>query len=199
MADALLPEPHADLGLARDAGRCPTDRWSRRLACLPVLRAVLRSGDLCLGAGSSCSASHGRRSNDGVDNYDERGLHRVSVLSLVAAPRAAAGGLLRKVAWSWAGVPSGPLGWVSAKWTMPVLHGPIYPVMASALELTPEDDLLEVACGSGVFLAEHAGSAHFVAGLDLSDVQVHLARRRLAARIVAGTAEIIKGDVGALP
>jgi SAM-dependent methyltransferase len=82
---------------------------------------------------------------------------------------------------------------------MPVLHGPIYPVMASALELRPDDDLLEVACGSGIFLDQHAGPVHFVAGLDLSDIQVDLARRRLAARIAAATAEIVKGDVSALP
>jgi SAM-dependent methyltransferase len=106
---------------------------------------------------------------------------------------------LTKVAWSWAGVPSGPLGWVSSHWTMPRLHGPIYPVMAEALDLRPEDDLLEVACGSGVFLAHHAGHVGHIAGIDLSDVQIDLARRRLAARIAAGTAEIVKGDAADLP
>lgn len=121
------------------------------------------------------------------------------VSSLVVGSRARAEQVLRRTARAWAGVPSGPLGWVSAHWVMPVLHGPIYPVMASALELTPEDDLLEVACGSGVFLAEHAGPARHAAGLDLSDVQVDLARQRLAARITAGKAEIVKGDVSALP
>jgi cyclopropane fatty-acyl-phospholipid synthase-like methyltransferase len=35
---------------------------------------------------------------------------------------------------------------------MPRLHGPIYPVMAEVLDLRPGDELLEVACGSGVFL-----------------------------------------------
>ena len=70
------------------------------------------------------------------------------------------------MAWSWAGVPSGPLGWISANWITPVLHGPIYPVMASALALMPGDDLLEVACGSGIFLAGHAGSVHYAASLD---------------------------------
>ena len=82
---------------------------------------------------------------------------------------------LTKVAWSWAGVPSGPLGWVSSHWVMPRLHGPIYPVMAGALELRPEDELLEVACGSGVFLAQHGAHVGYVAGLDLSDLQIDLA------------------------
>jgi len=104
-----------------------------------------------------------------------------------------------KLAWSWAGVPSGPLGWISSNWTMPVLHGPIYPIMARALDLQPDDDLLEVACGSGVFLATQAAHVQRVAGLDLSDIQVGLARRRLADRIAEGTAEIVAGDAAALP
>lgn len=104
-----------------------------------------------------------------------------------------------KLAWSWAGVPSGPLGWISSNWTMPVFHAPVYPVMARELNLRPDDDLLEVACGSGVFLATQAAHVQRVAGLDLSDIQVGLARRRLVDRIAVGTAEIVKGDAAALP
>lgn len=107
--------------------------------------------------------------------------------------------LFKGTAWSWAGAPSGPLGWISTHWVMPRLHGPIYPVMAEALDLRPEDELLEVACGSGVFLAQHATVANHVAGLDLSDLQVDLARERLAGRIAAGMAEIVKGDAADLP
>jgi SAM-dependent methyltransferase len=106
---------------------------------------------------------------------------------------------LGKVAWSWAGVPSGPLGWVSSHWVMPRLHGPIYPVMAEVLDLRPGDELLEVACGSGVFLAHHAAQTGYVAGLDLSNVQIDLARRRLAERMASGTADIVKGDAAELP
>jgi SAM-dependent methyltransferase len=104
-----------------------------------------------------------------------------------------------EAAWSWAGVPRGPLGWISSNWTMPRLHAPIYPVMAESLDLRPDDDLLEVACGSGTFLAQEAAHVRYVAGLDLSDIQVGLARRRLADRIAAGTAVIVKGDAAALP
>lgn len=104
-----------------------------------------------------------------------------------------------KMAESSARVPSGPLGWVSTHWVMPRLHGPFYPLMAEALDLRPEDELLEVACGSGVFLANHAADVSFVAGLDLSDLQIDLARQRLAERITAGTAVIVKGDVVELP
>ena len=102
-------------------------------------------------------------------------------------------------AWSSLVVPSGPLGWVSSHWLMPRFHGPMYPPMAEALDLRPEDELLEVACGSGMFLAHHAAHVGFVAGLDLSDLQIDLARRQLAERIASGTAEIVHGDAAELP
>lgn len=105
----------------------------------------------------------------------------------------------RHLAWSWAGVPSGPLGWVSSHWTMPRLHSQLYKVMDRELVLQPDDELLEVACGSAYFLEKYAGHVGRVAGLDLSDVQIDLARQRLADRIAAGTAEIVQGDAGTLP
>ena len=40
--------------------------------------------------------------------------------------------------------------------------------MAAALELRPDDDLLDVGCGSAVLLASHAARARHVAGLDAS-------------------------------
>ena len=80
-----------------------------------------------------------------------------------------------------------------------LLNGPLYRRMAATLELQPEDELLDVACGEGAFLAEHASRVRRVAGLDLSEVKVGLAQRRFADRIAAGTAEVVKGDAGALP
>jgi SAM-dependent methyltransferase len=79
------------------------------------------------------------------------------------------------------------------------MNGPSYRVMAEALDPGPEDEVLDVACGDGAFLAEYASPARHVAGLDLYDVKVELARRRLADRIAAGTAEVVEGDAGALP
>jgi ubiquinone/menaquinone biosynthesis C-methylase UbiE len=35
------------------------------------------------------------------------------------------------------------------------MHRPVYEMMADALDLQPDDDLLDVACGSGDFLAVH--------------------------------------------
>jgi SAM-dependent methyltransferase len=96
------------------------------------------------------------------------------------------------------GLPSGPIGWVGAL-LLPVVAGPLYWVTAAELDLQPEDDVLDVGCGSGVFLRHQARRVRYVAGLDASQIQVGLARRRLAERIAAGTAEIVLGDAAALP
>ncbi len=95
-------------------------------------------------------------------------------------------------------VPRGRVGRLVAR-TIPNFHRPVYPLVADVLELEPEDDLLEVACGSGEFLAEHAEHVGRITGLDLSPVEVSLARELHAARIEAGTAEILEGDAAALP
>ncbi len=97
------------------------------------------------------------------------------------------------------GVPSGPLGWISTRALMPLLGGSVYQDAAEALQLRWDDELLDVGCGSGAFLARHASQVRRVAGIDLSDLQVELARRNLADRIAAGTADIVKGDAAALP
>jgi SAM-dependent methyltransferase len=96
------------------------------------------------------------------------------------------------------GVPRGALGSVGAR-LMPTLVGPFYAMMAGQLDLRPDDELLDVGCGSARMLAEQASHVRHVAGLDASEIQVGMARRRLAERIAAGTAEIVKGDAMALP
>ena len=105
---------------------------------------------------------------------------------------------LRKTLLFSVSVPRGPLGWVGAR-VMPLGHGPLYPLVAGVLDLQPDDDLLEVACGSAVFLGKHASHVGQIAGLDVSDIQLGLARRRLCDRIEAGTAQVVKGDAVALP
>ena len=88
--------------------------------------------------------------------------------------------------------------WIEAK-VDPLFHGPTYQLIAAEAKLQPEDDLLDVACGAGNFLAYHAPHVQQVAGLDISDLRVRMARRRLADRIAAGTARIVAGDAGTLP
>ena len=95
-------------------------------------------------------------------------------------------------------VPRGLTGRVGV-WFMPFFHGPMYPVAAAALRLQPDDDLLDVACGSGSFLATWAQRVRIAAGVDASDLAVSSARKHLAGRIADGTAEIVVGDAAHLP
>lgn len=96
------------------------------------------------------------------------------------------------------GKPSGPLGWVGAR-LLVRLARPYYRAMAAELRLQPDDDLLDVGCGSAGLLAEHASHVRYVAGVDASAIQVGMARRRLAERTAAGSAQIVLGDAGRLP
>jgi len=82
---------------------------------------------------------------------------------------------------------------------MPLAHSPIYKRVSKVLNLQPEDDLAEVACGGGHFLKKYASHVYSVAGLDLSDIQVKMAKWKLRGRIAAGTAEIVQGEASQLP
>lgn len=96
------------------------------------------------------------------------------------------------------GVPSGPIGWVGAR-VLPFVAGRLYAVAAEELDLQGDDDLLDVGCGAGVLLGDRAAGVRYVAGIDASQLQVGLARQRLAGRIATGTAQIVLGDAEALP
>jgi ubiquinone/menaquinone biosynthesis C-methylase UbiE len=82
---------------------------------------------------------------------------------------------------------------------MPRISRPFHSAIAAELDLRPEDELLDVGCGSATLFVDHAGHVRFVAGLDVSELQLEVARRRLAERIAAGTAEIVRGDADHLP
>ncbi len=94
--------------------------------------------------------------------------------------------------------PTGPLGWVTA-WVMPVMFTSLYAKVARRLKLQREDNVLDVACGSGAFLKKYAAHVHHIAGLDHSGIQISLAKRWNRDRIAAGTAEFVAGDARALP
>ena len=100
--------------------------------------------------------------------------------------------------WRFFGRPVGRLGRVGTR-LMVRINRRNYAAMAAALDLRSDDDLLDVGCGSAVLLASHATRARFVAGLDASDLQLDVARQRLADRLAAGTAELVKGYAAALP
>jgi ubiquinone/menaquinone biosynthesis C-methylase UbiE len=99
---------------------------------------------------------------------------------------------------SFAGVPHGLPGRLGVR-LMPRISRPFHNAIAAELDLRPEDELLDVGCGSGTLFVDHAGHVRFVAGLDASELQLEDARRRLAERIAAGAAEIVAGDADHLP
>jgi len=107
-------------------------------------------------------------------------------------------GLRRSFEYALLGVPHGPLGWVGVR-MMAATKGSFYRALAAELDLRPDDVLLDVGCGSAGLLVEQASHVSYVAGLDASEMQVEMARRRLADRLAAGTAEIVQGDAVALP
>ncbi|HZL05696.1 MAG TPA: class I SAM-dependent methyltransferase [Coriobacteriia bacterium] len=84
-------------------------------------------------------------------------------------------------------------------WLNSYLNRPSYRLMAAALDLEPEDVFLDVACGWGEFLVVFGSKARRVAGIDVSEEKVVLARQRLADRIASGTAEVVQGDAATLP
>ncbi len=87
----------------------------------------------------------------------------------------------------------------SGSWLNSYLNRPTYRALAAVLELGPQDDLLDVACGWGEFLTAHGAKARSVAGIDHSEEKVVLARQRLADRVAAGSAEVVHGDAAMLP
>ncbi len=93
---------------------------------------------------------------------------------------------------------NGPIGWVMAR-LMPIIEPSVYAKVTATLALVPEDDLLDVGCGPGAFLAGHAKHVRRVVGLDVSNVMLREAERRLADRIAAGTARLVVASARALP
>jgi SAM-dependent methyltransferase len=87
----------------------------------------------------------------------------------------------------------------AGSWVNAYLDRPLHAAVAGLIDLQPDDELLDVACGAGYFLTESAAHVGRVAGIDRSGPKVGLARQRLADRIAAGTAEVAQGDAGALP
>ena len=93
---------------------------------------------------------------------------------------------------------NGPTGWVMAK-AMPRMEAGLYETVAEMLDLQPDDDLLDIGCGPGAFLAAKAQHVRRVVGLDLSKVMLREAERRLADRIAAGTAQLVTSSAAELP
>ena len=99
---------------------------------------------------------------------------------------------------SQAAKPIGFWGRIKAR-LMAIAHRTIYKNVAAALNLQPEDDYLEIGCGSGIFMKSYALHVHSIAGLDHSEDMVKLASHYNRKRIEAGTAEFRHGDAAQLP
>ncbi len=94
---------------------------------------------------------------------------------------------------------NGPVGWVIARTLMPVAEAGVYRAIAEVVDLQPDDELLDIGCGPGAFLAAKAQHVHRIVGLDPSPTMLHAAERRLADRIAAGTARLVAGSAADLP
>jgi SAM-dependent methyltransferase len=93
---------------------------------------------------------------------------------------------------------NGLLGRVFAK-VQPLGHAGLYTVVAEMLELQPEDELLDIGCGPGAFMARKAGHVRRVVGLDPSRTMLDAAEKTLTERIAAGTARLVQASAADLP
>lgn len=95
-------------------------------------------------------------------------------------------------------VSNGPVGWVIAR-TLSVTEAGVYDAVAAMLDVQPDDELLDIGCGPGAFLAAKVRAARRVVGLDPSATMLRVAERKLAQRLRAGTARLVKGSADQLP
>ena len=93
---------------------------------------------------------------------------------------------------------NGPIGRASTRY-MPIMQAGMYQLVADLLDLQPEDELLDIGCGPGAFLAGKGRHVRRVAGIDASPVMIRDAERRLADRLAAGTARLVLGSAETLP
>jgi ubiquinone/menaquinone biosynthesis C-methylase UbiE len=72
-------------------------------------------------------------------------------------------------------------------------------LFANRSDLRPEDEVLDVACGSGGFLRTYGSHVRRIAGIDHSEDLIEIALRQNRERVAAGTAEFVMGDATDLP
>jgi SAM-dependent methyltransferase len=93
---------------------------------------------------------------------------------------------------------NGPIGRAFAKF-QPISHAGLYEVVAEMLDLQPDDELLDIGCGPGAFLASKARHVRRVVGLDPSRTMLREAEQRLADRLAGGTARLVPASSAVLP
>ena len=93
--------------------------------------------------------------------------------------------------------PSGPQA--QETYRDPVYHRPNFKAILASLQLTPDDDLVEVGCGGGAFLVDALRSGCRAAAVDHSPDMVRLAREVNRQAVAEGRLEIHEADAAALP
>jgi SAM-dependent methyltransferase len=126
---------------------------------------------------------------------------RVGVAVVVAAALRAEGGKQRLMDRQFPEGEMKPTGWFASLYgaTSPWLGRWLYALFARRLDLQPEDEVLDVGCGSGGFLRIYGAHVKRIAGIDHSEDLVEIALRRNRERVAAGTAEFVAGDATDLP
>lgn len=139
---------------------------------------------------------------DGSKRRDRSAGLVVAVLLLVAAVAWSASAAARR--FKERQFPNGevkPTGWLATTYakTVPWCGGWLYSIFSRRLDLSADDEVLDVACGSGAFLRMYASHVRRVAGLDHSADLIAIANSENRERVAAGTAEFVVGDATALP
>lgn len=96
-----------------------------------------------------------------------------------------------------AGSPSGAIS--RKNYANPIYHRPNFMAILKYLNLTAEDNLLEIGPGGGYFLREALKSGCRAAAIDHSPDMVKLATEQNSKSIAEGRLEIIEGDAEDLP
>jgi len=78
-------------------------------------------------------------------------------------------------------------------------HRDFYKNTAKVLNLQHDDNILEIGFGSGLFIKKYASHVARIAGLDLSEEMVNMARSINKRLIESGKAEFLQGNVSSLP
>jgi ubiquinone/menaquinone biosynthesis C-methylase UbiE len=93
-----------------------------------------------------------------------------------------------------------PSGWLGRlMYRKPVGHYGFFRVAIEKLQLQAEDVFLEVGCGGGVLLDMALQTVQRACGIDHSPDMVALARQKNAQALSEWRAEIVQGNVQALP
>jgi len=92
-----------------------------------------------------------------------------------------------------------PYGAASRDYADPTSHLPSFGAVLAALELRPDDHLLELGCGGGAFLRRALETGCRAAAVDHSEAMVELACATNADAVACGDAEIVLADAAALP